>query len=423
MNQPDELIGVEFNIVTYDVATRSGRYGCISEHFKVLSIDEDMCLCQILSSTDENIKSFTSKKIFKQIVINAIAQNKKPAVEAAGEISNSKNKVMQQNSNTPAVSQKLTIIQKIEQTSPTGLVGLPEVADRFKNLYSIMNGKNAEIAQVAYESEKFHFMKLLQDKPELQKCSKLSLYGCFLDMAVQGLSFDPAMKHAYVVGFPTNIGTKDQPKWETRATLMIDGRGELVIRTRQGQIKYADNPVVVWSCDSFEHGSENRMKFVNHKSVHPRPKDAEIIACYLMITRPDDTIDYAVMDIEDVMNLKAFSKQPTSLAWTKGLRGMVETKTLKHAFKSYPKVKLGNFSKLQTQVVEGPEETEFKIDYGLNGSTPLPEATGVYAPTMIVAPVNQQTKPIAQEPIPDDSFMQEALQPQSQGKVYHDDDF
>jgi recombinational DNA repair protein RecT len=318
---------------------------------------------------------------------------------------------------------KLNIIQKIEQVSPAQLATLPEVADRFMHLYSIMNGRNADMARVAYESEKFHFMKLLQDKPDLKKCTKLSLYGCFIDMAVNGLSFDPAMKHAYIVGFPTNIGTRDNPKWETRASVLIDGRGELVIRTKQGQIKYADNPVVVWSCDSFMHGTKEDRKFVDHSAVHPRPADAEIIACYLKITRPDGTLDYSVMDIEDVMDLKAFSKQPESLAWTKGLKGMVETKTLKHAFKSYPKVKLGNFSKLQTQVIDGPDEPEFKIDYGLNGSMPannLPEAAGTYAPSMIVEPVKEQA-PISN--LSDDSFMEEETQPSGPGKSFDDDNF
>jgi len=259
---------------------------------------------------------------------------------------------------------KISIIQKIEQSSPVQLAALPEVADRFKQLFSIMNGKNADIASVAYESEKFHFMKLLSDKPDLQKCTKLSLYGCFLDMAVHGLSFDPAMKHAYVVAMPTNVGTKENPKWEQRATLFIDGRGELVIRTRQGQIKYADNPIVVYEGDFFKYGTKNDRVYIEHEAVFPRKSD-NIIACYLRIERPDCSVDYKVFGIEEVMKLKEFSKQKNSLAWTSGLRGMIETKTIKHAFKSYPKVKLGNFSKLSTEAIEPADESEFKIDYGI----------------------------------------------------------
>lgn len=313
---------------------------------------------------------------------------------------------------------KGALIQRLEQSTPSGVVALPEVADRFKQLYSIMNGKNSDVANVVYESEKFHFMKLLQDKPELQKCTKLSLYGCFLDMAVAGLSFDPAMKHAYVVGFNINTGTKDQPKWETRATLMIDGRGELVIRTRQNQIKYADNPMIVWSCDYFENGTRNGRKFVEHKQVHPRPKDAEIIASYLRIERPDGSVDFSVMDVEDVNDLREFSKQKDSLAWTKGFKGMVETKTIKHAFKSYPKVKMGNFSKLHTDTVDPNQDTDFCIDYGLNGATPsaassLPKVTGTLTPNAIVTESNkvQQTAP------------QNAQAPETKNAVYSDDSF
>lgn len=321
------------------------------------------------------------------------------------------------------VSNKESIIQKLETISPSAIATLPEVADRFKNLYSIMHGRNSDASSVAYESEKFHFMKLLQDKQELQKCTKLSLYGCFLDMAVHGLSFDPNMKYAYVVGFPTNVGTKDQPRWETRAALLIDGRGELIIRTRQGQIKYADNPVVVWSCDHFKNGLRHGRKYVEHEAIHPRPKDAQIIASYLRIERPDGTVDFAVMDIEDINDLREFSKQKDSLAWTKGFKGMVETKTIKHAFKSYPKLKLGNFSRLQSDEIE-PEQP-FAIDYGLNGNTPtpassLPEVSGTYSPSMIVSPVSQPGP--NQSSIDDNSFNKPSQDLQPKKTLQIDDD-
>jgi len=326
------------------------------------------------------------------------------------------------------VSNKVSIIQKLETVSPSAIATIPEVADRFKNLYAIMHGRNADAASVAYESEKFHFMKLLQDKPDLQKCTKLSLYGCFLDMAVHGLSFDPNMKHAYIVGFQINIGTRDVPKWENRATLLIDGRGELVIRTRQGQIKYADNPVVVWSCDHFKNGIRNGKKYIEHEAVHPRPQDTHIIACYLRIERPDGSVDFSVMDVEDINDLREFSKQKESLAWTKGFKGMVETKTIKHAFKSYPKVKLGNFSRLQTEEID-PEQP-FTIDYGLNGNTPmpassLPEANGTFTPTMIVTPAVQtptQKSPEPPKSVDDDSFGQPPTPQQPTKTLQIDDD-
>ena len=290
------------------------------------------------------------------------------------------------------VNLKLTLLQKLETCAPAGIVGLPEVGQKFKHLYKVMNGGNSELAEVKYEAEKFHFAKLISENKTLQSCSKLSLYGCFIDMAVNGLSFDPAMKHAYVVPMPANIGTKDNPKWEQRATLMIDGRGELIIRVRQGQIKYADNPITVYDGDNFSFGTSRGSVFLEHTATFPRKSD-KIIACYLRIERPDSSVDYKVFGIEEIMKLKEFSKQKTALAWTTGLEGMIQIKTLKHAFRSYPKVKIGNFSSLQTVAIE--PEVEMSIDYGLNDLTPTPPIAT--QPPIAIEPTKQ--------PLAEDSFL------------------
>lgn len=264
------------------------------------------------------------------------------------------------------VGQKINIVQKINAATPAQLAALPEVAERFKHIYGVMNGGNLAKAEVKYEAEKFHFQKLIQDKPELQQCTKLSMYGCFLDMAVNGLSFDPSMKHAYLVSFNINAGTKVAPKWEKRAQLMISGYGELFMRVQQKQIKYADNPILVYEGDIFKHGTRNGHVLLEHEATFPRKENAQIIACYIRIERNDGSIDYKVMSIDEVLKLKAFSKQPESLAWTDGLPGMVQAKTLKHAFKSYPKMRLGEFSQLQSNIIEEDAEVLPKIDYGLN---------------------------------------------------------
>lgn len=322
------------------------------------------------------------------------------------------------------VNQKLSIIQKIEQATPAQLVNIPEVGDRFKGIYKIMNGGNEEVAVAKYEAEKFHFMKLLQDTPALQQCTKLSLYGCFLDMAVNGLSFDKSMKHAYVVSFNTNAGTKTEAKWEKRATLMISGYGELHMRVKQGQIKHADNPILVYEGDHFQHGTKNDKVFLEHVASFPRKSD-NIIACYLRIQRNDDTVDYKVLSIEEVLKFKAFSKDQNSLAWGAGLPGMVQAKTLKHAFRSYPKMRMGEFSQLQSQVVDTEVEEVPKIDYGLNGSMP----TGNYQATMVITPaVELETRkenrahPQPLQPVMDDDFATNNTAPRA-GKVFQDDDF
>jgi recombinational DNA repair protein RecT len=296
------------------------------------------------------------------------------------------------------VSQKLSIIQKLNDTAVTAVANLPEVADRFKNLYSLMNGKDAAASTIKYEAEAFHFNKLLNEKPDLKKCTKLSLYGCFLDMAVSGLSFDPAMKHAYVVSFNTKVGDG----WESRAMIMISGYGELQIRMQQRQIKYADNPVLVYEGDYFVSGTKNNQYYVEHKATYPRQSD-NIIACYIRLERLDGSVDYKVMSIEEVLKLKAFSKQQNSLAWTSGLPGMVQAKTIKHAFRSYPKMKLGQFSELESNKVE--DNVEAKIDYGLEDTQPTLPQTSTTTTTH------------------DDDFSAPATKPVVATVTHDDDDF
>jgi recombinational DNA repair protein RecT len=258
--------------------------------------------------------------------------------------------------------EKIPLIQIINGSTPVRLAELPEVGQKFMQVYQTMHG--VKDGSAFYEAEKFHFMKTIKENANLQDCTKLSLYGCFLDNAVSGLSFDSNAKHCYIVPFNSNVGTKQAPVWEKRASLMISGYGELAIRMKQGQIKYADNPVLVYEGDKFSTGTTAGQYFVEHVAVYPRTSE-NIIACYLRITRNDNSIDYKVFSIDEIEKLRSFSKDKNSLAWTSGLPGMIQSKTIKHAFKTYPKVRKGDFSVLASEHTEEPVEELAPIDYGI----------------------------------------------------------
>jgi recombinational DNA repair protein RecT len=277
-------------------------------------------------------------------------------------------KVVQQNNKT-------NLMQVIQSTPATQLAAIPEIADRFKKLYSIIHpGSKSDIF---YEAEKFHFMKLLQENKKLQECSKLSLYGTFMDVAVNGLSFDPSFKHLYLVPYNTNVGTQQSPTWEKRVQLQISGYGELVLRQKQGQIKYADNPVLVYEDDEFAFGNRNGRGFIDHVSKLPRTSH-KIIACYLRIVRPDGSVDYKIITQDDMDRFRKFSKDADkSKAWSDGIGGMWMAKCIKHAFKNYPKVRTGEFSQLASQTVDEDAQVvddaagmnvPETIDYGVAGS-------------------------------------------------------
>ena len=252
------------------------------------------------------------------------------------------------------VNQKAGLMQVIEKTPASQLPAIPEIADRFQKLYSIIHpGAKADIF---YEAEKFHFTKLVRDSATLSECSKMSLYGCFMDVAVNGLSFDPSFKHLYLVPYNVNVGSKQAPKWEKRASLQISGYGELLLRQLQGQIKYAENPVLVYEGDEFSYGTRNDKFFVNH-SVNLSKRNDNIIACYVKIIRHDSSSDYKILTADDMARFRKFSKDANSKAWTDGLAGMWVSKCIKHAFKNYPKVRTGEFSQLASNQVDEEAET------------------------------------------------------------------
>lgn len=249
-----------------------------------------------------------------------------------------------------------SLIQQIKAANPTQLVNMPAVVQKFKHLYKAFNRQDEAMAQIVYEQEKFNFLKVVTSNPTLSKCEPMSLYGCFMDAAVNGLSFDPTKKHVYLVPY------------SNKATLMISPYGELLTRMRAGQIRYADNPILVYEGDEFSFSVSGGVTSVDYKMNLPRKEGAPIIGCFICITRPDGSLDYKVLSLEEVMKFRKFSKSANSLAWTDGLPGMIQAKTIKHAFKSYPKIPLqGSFSQLVSEKVEDIEHQEV-IDYGLDGA-------------------------------------------------------
>jgi phage RecT family recombinase len=255
---------------------------------------------------------------------------------------------------------KMQVAQKnFSAMTPREIIESEKVQKKFVQIYQMMHGKSN--GESFYQREAYHFTKQLSEKPEVAAFEKLSIYGCFLDAAVNDLSFDPGMKQVYLVPFNVNVGTKDNPQWVKKCQLMVSAYGELHMRIRAGQIKHADNPVLVYEGDTFEMGTRNGGLFVEHKATFPRKSD-NIIACYVRLERPDGTVDYRVLSREEIEKLRASSKQPNSPAWTTHIAGMIMNKTLKHAFKSYPRIRLrGQFAKVEEEI----EETPFD-DYSLD---------------------------------------------------------
>lgn len=275
------------------------------------------------------------------------------------------------------MSQINLTVEQLNEMQPLDIVTSPIVRDKFINIYDTLWGNGT--GEAAYERESNYFNKLLREKKELQRGTHFSLFTAFIDLAICGLSLEQGVRAlCYLIGRNVNIGTREQPKWEGRVVLTISAYGELVLRERAGQIRHADNPVLVYANDEFSFSDKNGRKEMEYVCHLPHTGQ-RIVACYLRITRADGSIDFSIMTEEGWQRLAEYSAnqdrknhQPNALYTSNSGSidsGFLMAKCIKHAFKTYPKVRIGRGTELQSQQVE-EKEIEINDDlYGVDTET------------------------------------------------------
>lgn len=265
-------------------------------------------------------------------------------------------------------------VDEISRLKPLEIVEHPVVRERFTQVYETLWGNG----EAAYQRESIHFNNILREKDggKLQKATPFSIFTAFIDLAVCGLSLEPGTRAlAYLMGRNVNVGTRERAMWEGRCVLTVSAYGELVMRSRAGQIRHADNPILVYDNDEFSFRDVDGHKTVSYTCNLPHIGHT-IVACYLRITRADGSIDYSVMYPEDWCRLAGYS-QKQNKGKANELYGMdndgivhidpgfLMAKCIKHAFKSYPKVRIGRGTELQTQQVDEPQQLSDEEIYGV----------------------------------------------------------
>ena len=145
-------------------------------------------------------------------------------------------------------------VEQINAMEPTVIVRNDNVRDKFIQIYEAMwTPSTGTSGEAAYERESRNFNRLLSEKEDMRKtCTKFSLFTAFLDVAISGLTLDPGTKaQAYLLARSVAVDSyydngQKKNKYETHCMLTVSGYGELVLRARCGQIRHADNPVIVY---------------------------------------------------------------------------------------------------------------------------------------------------------------------------------
>lgn len=251
--------------------------------------------------------------------------------------------------------------QHIAELNPMSIVKDPLVRQRFIDLYAAL-WSDAD-AEAVYEREAIHFNRVLADNAALKECTPTSIFIAFIDLAVSGLSVAPgAQALAYLTPRGYKTGRRDDKGrdiYEKRCALKISGYGELIQRTRSGQIRHVDNPVIVYEGDGFTVRDHNGVKEVDY-TLNLGHNARRPVACYMRITRADGSVDYAVMLEEDWRRLEGFSGEANKY-WDKDKKeyvrrandlyssgegdsidtGFLKAKCIKHAFRNYPRMRVG----------------------------------------------------------------------------------
>ena len=207
-------------------------------------------------------------------------------------------------------------LQVLQQTPPAAIAELDFVRDKFIANYNHCHGNNA--GEMMYARQLVHFKQTIAASAELQKADRFSLYACFLTAAVNGYSLDPQDNEVYLLPIAG------------KAVLWRQAGAHIRRLQRTRQIKYADQPRIVYQGDDFE--------VVNGRVVkHVEKFASEIyVAAYVRFVLDDKGNDrffvYRKSDWENWQK-KSMQKAGDNWAGNKGqpLAAFLRTKVVKHA--------------------------------------------------------------------------------------------
>lgn len=253
------------------------------------------------------------------------------------------------------------------------------VREKFKTTLINLHRMAPEDAESTLEREVIYFKKALADKGDLKLCTKLTLFSAFLEIAINNLSIAPGSKsEAYIESRSANMGTKTAANWIKVARFVITTYGELNLRIRAGQILRMSNPIVIYNGDTFQPRTNERgILVIDYAPAIPRTSK-EIVGAWVAIYLPHDGLDFKWLLVDDIARLKDYSipKGASSTAGPNALYssvnggidpGFLETKTIKHAMRSYTKLKVSGAA-----VIDGDhEDDEEAVDYSVKSNTEI----------------------------------------------------
>lgn len=265
---------------------------------------------------------------------------------------------------------KKSTTELLEESSPLKIFDVPEFKEKFISTQIMSCSKLPEDARSFEARTAIYFRQAMLADAKLLNCTKMSILSCYLDVALENTDLAPGQKsEAYLSSRGVNTGTKQSPAYKDFMKVVMTAWGELGRYIRNGVVKRAANPVIVYSGDVFEMGlNDAGDMMITYKAKFPREEKPKIVACFVKIFLPDDGYDFKVIDQLEIDRLSGYSKKNNRGESANSLYssnngqidpGFLMTKTIKHALKGYSKVAF----KAESIITEDDNEAEQREFY------------------------------------------------------------
>jgi len=241
----------------------------------------------------------------------------------------------------------------LEQLDPVRLPEHEKIKSQWISTFSKIHRVDESHAATVFEKEALYWRKAVSADEKLKACTKLTLYSAFMELAVNGLSLQPGSKsECFLESRGTKAGkdTQGNDTYINLCYVRITAYGELNLRIMSGQIIRMKNPIVLYEGDHFQPLTNERGELIiDYKPIIPR-KSSKIFGCWVCIELPGGSLDFKWLLVDDIERLKKYSTPKYANAKPNALYqsenggidpGFLEAKTIKHAMRSYTKLRVG----------------------------------------------------------------------------------
>jgi recombination protein RecT len=199
---------------------------------------------------------------------------------------------------------------------------MSEIAKKQKTIQDII--RNDMAAQFALALPKVctpeRFVRValttINKTPKLAQCTQTSLLACLMDCAALGI--EPDGRRAYLIPYGQE------------SKLIIGYQGLIELARRSGQLSMWKAELV---CDADEFSYENGD--VKHKIDFRKPR-GEVYAVYSVAKFKDGTMDYEVMTLDEVTDIRDRSKAGKSGPWQTDFSEMAKKTVIRRHAKRMP---------------------------------------------------------------------------------------